>query len=377
MNGSRNYFFVNLLLFVFIILMAGIGAYLIFNGFFKDIELKAGEQEIVEEIRQKVEPVYSKGIYLTAYTAGDYSRFDYIIEKMKDTDLNTAIIDIKDYSGEIAYDSQVPLVKELGLAVVKIDDIKSIVSRLKKNNIYPIARISVFQDPLLTEKKPEWAIKNRNTGAIWKDYKGLGWLDPANEQVWDFYVDLAKEAIALGFDEVNFDYVRFPSDGDMLLMSFPYWDEITPKNEIIKNFFAYLHQNLKNEPAYLSVDLFGLTTIRTDDMFIGQVIEDAGPFVDYICPMVYPSHYPNGYNNFANPADHPYEIIYEAVDTANFRLNQVIRNKAKLRPWLQDFDLGAEYDSYMINEEIKAVEDGKGAGWLMWNSRNEYTWEAY
>lgn len=377
MNGSRNYFITNLFLGIFIFLMVGIGAYLLFSGFFKDIENKSDEQNVAEEVREKVDPVYTKGIYLTAFTVGDYGRFDYIIEKIKETDLNAVIIDVKDYSGEIAYDSKVPLVEELDLVVVKINDIESKINRLKNNNIYPIARITVFQDPLIAERKPEWAIKNKSTGGIWKDYKGLGWLDPANEEVWQFYVEFAKEVIDLGFDEVNFDYVRFPSDGNLSNMSYPFWDESTPKNEIIKSFFAYLYQNLKDEPAYISVDLFGLTTIRTDDMFIGQVIEDAGPFVDYICPMTYPSHYPTGYNDYDNPAEYPYEIIFEAVDTANFRLNQVIRNRAKIRPWLQDFDMGAEYDSYMINEEIKAVEDAKGFGWLMWNSGNEYTWEAY
>ena len=138
-----------------------------------------------------------------------------------------------------------------------------------------------------------------------------------------------------------------------------------------------MSEGLVDEPAYLSVDLFGLTTIREDDMNIGQIIEDAALYVDYICPMVYPSHYPSGHNNYDNPAEYPYEIVYEAISTANQRLSMLEGNRAAIRAWIQDFDMGAIYDARMINKQITAVEDAKGFGWLVWNARNVYTWNAY
>ena len=145
----------------------------------------------------------------------------------------------------------------------------------------------------------------------------------------------------------------------------------------MEKFFQFLYNNLKDEPAYLSVDLFGLTTERKDDMNIGQEIELAGPYFDYISPMVYPSHYPSGYLNLNNPAAHPYAVVNNAIKKGVESLATVENNKAKIRPWLQDFNLGAVYTASMIRDQIKASDEAGGYGWLIWDPSNTYTTSAY
>jgi len=318
-----------------------------------------------------------RGIYLTAYSAGSPTKVDKIINSIKGTKINAVIIDIKDYSGYLSYDSQIPLVTELRLKQIKIKNIKEVIEKFHKNNLYVIARIAVFQDPALSNKRPTWAVQNKNTGKIWQDRKGLSWLDPANPAVWKYHTDIAKEAINLGFDEINLDYVRFPSDGSISAMVFPKWNNVGSKAEVIKKFFTFFAKELGGEPAYTSVDLFGLTTTVRNDMNIGQLLESATPYFDYVCPMVYPSHYPNGYLGYKNPADYPYKIIYKATKTANERIASTTDIRAKIRPWIQDFDLGATYTAGMIKKEIKAISDAKGYGYLVWDPKNLYTWDAF
>ena len=202
-------------------------------------------------------------------------------------------------------------------------------------------------------------------------------MDPDNQEVWQYHVDIAKEAIGWGFDEINLDYVRFPSDGATSNMIFPDWSKTTStKPEVIRNFFAYYSDHLKDEPAYLSADLFGLTTTVRNDMNIGQLLENAAPYFDYICPMVYPSHYPTEYMKFKNPADHPYEVIANAIKVGNKRLASTTPDRAQLRPWIQDFNLGAMYTADMIKQEIKAAGDNGADGFLVWDPKNLYTWAA-
>jgi hypothetical protein len=200
-------------------------------------------------------------------------------------------------------------------------------------------------------------------------------MDPACKEVWNYNLELAKEAAHRGFDEIQFDYVRFPSDGKISLCTFPYWDQRTPKYEIIRGFFALASAELSPYRIPISVDLFGLTLWRDDDLNIGQRIIDAMYYVDYICPMVYPSHYPSHFMGFKNPADHPYEIVYQSLIRGQSILLQA-GARAQLRPWLQDFDLGANYDRNKVILQKRAVYDAQSFGWVLWNPKNRYTEEA-
>lgn len=336
------------------------------------------EATVPEVIRTEKTPEKEvHALYLTAQSASSQKKLDDTVALLKRGGLNALVIDLKDFSGSVYFDSTVPAAKDLNTIRNKYKDLAKTISDLHSQGIYVIARITVFQDPLLAEKKPEWAIKDNVSGGLWHDFKGLSWVDPTLPEVWQYNIDLAKDAVRFGFDEINFDYIRFPSDGNIKRMKFKNWDGSVAKHVKIAEFFSTLYNNLKDEPVYLSGDLFGLTTIRKDDMNIGQLIDDAGKYFDYLCPMMYPSHYPKGFMKFANPADHPYEIIKSGLVTANERLKALEGNRAKLRPWIQDFDIGAVYGRDKIQLEEKAVIDGGGFGYLSWNARNVYNAAEY
>jgi len=306
-------------------------------------------------------PPYIKGVYLTSWTAADSKKMAHFLSLIKETELNAVVIDIKEVDGKVVFDTIIPNLKE-------------IIEKLHQENIYTIARIVVFKDNLFPKIKPELALKNK-WGGLWRDWVGKTWLDPASKEVWDYHIEIAKEAVKIGFDEINFDYIRFPSDGNISTIVYPVWDEKLSKPEVIREFFKYINEQLKPIGVFLSADLFGLTLWNEEnfDMNIGQILEYALPYFDFICPMVYPSHYPEGFEGYKNPAAHPYEIIKPNLEKGKFRM---FDTEAKLRPWLQDFDLGAIYNKKMIELQKQAVYDTDSYGWLLWNSASRYTEEA-
>jgi hypothetical protein len=352
-------------------------------------------------------PAIVKAVYFTGWSAGLRRRVDYLVDLHRTTAINAVVIDIKDYSGNLSYEVSTPEARQYGAARRMIRDFDGLVNRLHHEGIYVIARLTVFQDPVLAEARPDLAVhrvsklpKQEKRGpltadSLWRDRKGLAWIDPASRPAWDYVVSIGRDALAHGADELNFDYVRFPSDGDLNDMYFPHWDGKTPKHQVIREFFGYLKKQLPD--ARLSADLFGLAAVNDDDLGIGQVIEDAyGPF-DAVCPMVYPSHYARKFLGFPNPAQHPYEVINYSMKEARGRLEDFSRPKpapakadgaaapeveikaARLRPWIQDFNMGAKYDAAMVKSEIKAVEDALGdrfAGYMVWAPSNVYTRQA-
>jgi hypothetical protein len=318
---------------------------------------------------QKNPLIKVKGIYLTAYSAGSAKKMEEIIALIKRTELNAVVIDIKDYSGLVLYDSQVPMVVELNTKDDRLGDVLSLIKKLKDENIYVVARQTVFQDPILAEKKPEWAIKNKS-GGLWRDHKGLAWVDPTNKEVWKYNLAIAKETAKFGFDEINFDYVRFPSDGRMSEVVYTVGDK--KKYEVMGEFFEFISRHLSNEPVWLSLDMFGFVMEKTgeDDMNIGQRLEDAFDFADYICPMMYPSHYPPGHLGLNNPADYPRLVFENGMQKGAYRFDG---RRAQLRPWIQAFDLGAVYGAEKIRAQIEVSEKYSEAGWFLWNASNRYS----
>ncbi|MCB9798840.1 putative glycoside hydrolase [Candidatus Nomurabacteria bacterium] len=307
-----------------------------------------------------------KGLYLTAYSAGSDQKLNAMIDLIHKTELNAIVIDVKDYSGLVLYDSDIELVNQLGLEDDRLKDPKAIVDKLHEEGIYVIARQTVFQDPILAEKKQEWAIKSKN-GGLWRDHKGLAWVDPTKEEVWDYNMQIAKEVAAFGFDEINFDYVRFPSDGNMSLVAYTNGD--TPKYEVMEQFYANIAKEMEGVPVYTSLDMFGFVMERHDGMSIGQRLEDAVDHVDYIMPMMYPSHYPSGHLNLDNPADHPGLVFENGMQKG---MPYFEEKRAKARPWIQAFHLGAVYDAQKIRTQIDVIEKHTDGGWILWNASNRY-----
>lgn len=355
-------------------------------------------QDTVVAIKELPEPLAAppeiiKAVYATSWSASQDSYIDYLFDLASTTEMNAVVIDVKDFSGYVAYDTGLPEVEKYKAERIRISDLDALIEKLHNREIYAIARISVFQDPRLARARPDLAIQSKvklereklstsTVATLWLDKKGLAWIDPAAQEAWEYNAAIAQEVKSHGFDELNFDYIRFPSDGDLSDMVFPFWDEASQKRTVIGDFFRYLRQKLPE--TKMSVDLFGLSTLSasTTDLGIGQVIEDGYESFDYVCPMVYPSHYASGFQGYETPAKYPYEVVRYSMDNAFIKLkayNQSFQKNAQLRPWLQDFTLTTPYDARMVKLEINAVYDAAGEdfkGFMLWNPNNIYAREA-
>lgn len=258
------------------------------------------------EPRRRRAPVKVKGILMTGYTAGG-SRFNELLELLRRTELNTAVIDIKDERGEISWIPRSRQARMAGAGLPKIVSPASTIRRLKRAGVYVIGRLVTFQDNYLTRVRPDLAIQDLR-GGTWKSTKGLGWLDPYSIQAQDYNIALALEAIELGFDEIQFDYVRFPTDGDTTKMWSRYKDERAP-HDAIRQFLARARAQIVPRGAYISADLFGLVALVIDDLGIGQKLELIAREVDYVSLMLYPSHYNKPEYGIADPEKEPYNTV--------------------------------------------------------------------
>ena len=340
------------------------------------------KEEIPEEETQKVThiatPSQVRGIYMTACVAGTAKWREELKNLIKNTELNTVVIDIKDSTGSISFVDD-SIQKDHGSGCV-VKDMKEFIAELHKDNIYVIGRISTFQDPLYTKVHPELAVKSYSTGGVWKDRKGLSFVDVGAKEYWDHIIDIANASYGLGFDEINFDYIRYPTDGNMKDAHYSYTVGSSTKAQMVEKFFSYLHSQLKDTGMKTSADLFGLVTVAVGDLGIGQVLENALPYFDYIYPMVYPSHFGPGSAGYQKPAEHPYEIIDYSLkeglkkEMAYREANGIATSSpSQIKPWLQDFDLGATYGVSEVRAQIKATYDNGIKSWLMWDAGNTYT----
>ena len=324
-------------------------------------------------------PKAVKSIYMTACIAGSKTLRARLVKLANDTEINAIVINIKDETGKISIKTDNPLFMDAyATAGCRAADMKEFVAELHRNNIYVIARIAVFQDPNLVKKHPEWAVKRASDGAVWRDRKGIAWLEVKASPVWDYVASLAKESEKIGFDEINFDYIRFPSDGNMKDIAYTYYKpKVETKAEAVKDFFRGIHDRTKDLGIPISVDMFGMTATNYDDLGIGQVLENALPYFDFVTLMVYPSHYPPGYDGYKKPATVPYEIVKFNMDAAVRRAIAASSSPSKLRPWIQDFNLGATYTAPMIRAQIQATYDAGLNSWMVWDPKNIYTTGAY
>ncbi|MEW6400022.1 MAG: putative glycoside hydrolase, partial [Bacillota bacterium] len=315
-------------------------------------------------------PVRARGIYLTSYVAGIPQRLQQLVDHVQGTGLNAMVIDLKDNSGTVPYPLPLPLLGEIGAVRPRMADLPALVRDLKSRGIYLIARIVVFQDPVLAKARPEWAIRDHQ-GKPWRDHSGMYWTNPYSREVWRYNVDLAEQAVKLGFDEVQFDYVRFPDNPQRVartaVLDNP--EGLSQIQAILK--FLRLAQEKLAGRAFLSADVFGLTTTTADDMGIGQDFSAICQVVDYISPMVYPSHYFNpGIYGLPVPEANPYQVVKRALEDAKAKARG---SRAIIRPWLQDFSLGIHYGRAEVEAQIRAAHEEGIDQWLLWNPANVYT----
>ncbi len=326
-----------------------------------------------EEITTRRQPLPDvvKGVYLTGFSAGSKRAMERIYSLIDSTEINAVIIDIKDASGRLSYQPLDESLRVTGVGTTRIPDIVSLIAKLKEKGIYVIGRIAVFQDPFYALAHPEDAFFDTRTGEIWKDYKGIAWLRPDSKAVWEYHIQIAQDAQRVGFDEINLDYVRFPSDGPLAYLNKE--GQTQSREEIIESFFAYSGPKIQATGAVLSVDLFGLTLSASDDLGIGQKLELIAPYVDVVAPMIYPSHFADGAYGIPRPAEVPYEVIRIALSHGISKLEKVGISSTILRPWLQDFNLGALYTKEMVRAQIQATEELGLDSWMLWDPRNIYT----
>ena len=351
------------------------------------LEKKASHVDVPDAVR---------AIYMTSCTATRRDLRDRLVALVDETELNSIVIDIKTYDGRISFPVENPVLIPAQGGSCFVPDMKEFLEELHEKNIYVIGRIAVFQDVFMVKEKPQLAVKkDSDRSAIWKDHKGIPWIDAGAVEHWEYIKTLAEESYEAGFDELNFDYIRFPSDGNMKDIYYPV-SEGKKKSDVIESFFEYLHGALGDTGAYLSADLFGMVTTNTDDLNIGQVLEKALPYFDYIAPMVYPSHYPFNFHNLGDPNKDPYGVVHYSMETAVSRTvasSTVVQTKQgtriasttpplytkesfdknKLRPWLQDNNYPVPYTPEMVRAQIQATYDAGLNSWMLWNASNRYT----
>jgi len=319
-------------------------------------------------------PEHVRGLYLNAWAAGSRTRMDAMLELAKRTEVNSFVIDIKDATGYVSHRTAVPLAQEIGATgEIRIRDLPGLLDRLEAEGIYPIARIVIVKDPLLSKARPELAVQD-TAGGVFVDGKGIVWLNPYNRDVWDYHVDLAREVVAMGFPEIQWDYVRFPdiprSDKDRAV--YPGSGD-QPMAGAIHDLLAHSREVLSEAGALVTADVFGVTTTAKRDVGIGQVWESIIDAVDVALPMVYPSHYWTGSFGIEKPNAYPYEVVRWALEDALERSAEV-EGAGLTRPWLQDFSLGQpRYEAPEVRAQIQATYDAGIQEWILWNPGARYS----
>ena len=322
-------------------------------------------------------PFVVQGIYVTSYVISTYDGnpdtedwFTSLLDFVEGTELNAMVLEVKDAWGAVAYNTQISQVLELGTADPRYN-VSQILQECHRRGIYTIAYIVTFEDSRLAEAHPEWAVQSASRGGPWRDRRGLKWMDPYRPEVWEYNLAIARELAGLGFDEIQFDYIRFPTDGNISDIVYAEETDIEKQYATIAGFVQRAYEELAPLGVFISADIFGYAAWRK--MWEqGQDISLMTHYLDYLCPMSYPSHYSPGEQGCANPNACPYIIVLETMKRAYAQMTE--GQRAKVRPWLQDFDLGEPpYGPKEVQEQIKAAHDGGAVGWCLWNAGNVYT----
>jgi hypothetical protein len=319
----------------------------------------------------RLEPFSPRALYLSLFGIGASALRDPALRLLDETELNAVVIDVKGDRGLVSYRSAVPLAAAIGAQdIVIIKDVDELLAGLKQKGIYTIARVVVFKDNPLAQGRPALAVKTRE-GRLWRDREDLAWTDPFRREVRDYNIALAVEAARHGFDEIQFDYVRFP-DAPGLAYAEPATEE--SRVRAVEGFLAEARRRLVPYNVFLAADIFGYVCWNPGDTGIGQTLETLAAHVDYLSPMLYPSGYQLGIPGYRNPVEHPYEIVALTLARARERTGLP---PVRFRPWLQAFGDYAfdrrPFRAAEIRAQISAAEAFGANGWMLWNPQNVYS----
>lgn len=349
------------------------------NGHFKIpytgiIGIRAvGYERIFTKVKSKIylKKFHPKALYLSGYGATNKKIMQNARQLIHTTQLNALVIDVKMDRGEITYPSSSPIAKEIrALKTVCFPNLEQFIKELKQEGIYTIARIVCFKDTPFVRTYPQLGIKISD-GTLYKDREGSYWIDPSQKKAWEYILMIAEESAKAGFDEIQFDYVRFP---DKKGLSFSVKNTQSERVRIITEFLEYARSRLTSYNVFTSADIFGYICWNDADLGIGQHIDYMAPYVDYISPMLYPSGFHVGIPGYTNPVRANYQIVKHSLDKA---LEKSGGSPLSYRPWLQAFkDYAFDrryYGAKEISEQIRASEDFGSSGWMLWNARNKYS----
>jgi hypothetical protein len=322
----------------------------------------------------KLVPLNPKALYLSFYGIGERALREPALKMIEETELNGLVIDVKGDRGMIPYKSSIPLAAAVGAQrIITVRDISGLIKSLKERGIYLIARIVVFKDNPLATARPEWAVKTQG-GEIWRDRENLAWADPFRKEVWEYNIQIAIEAAQYGFDEIQFDYIRFPD------ASSPRFSQPSTEESRVKAILGFLQEaqaQLMPYNVFVAGDIFGYVCWNLNDTNIGQKLEPLASHVDYLSPMLYPSGFQYGIPGYKNPVANPYEIVHLSLKKAQERTNLP---SIRFRPWLQAFrDYAFDrrlFNGKEIRDQIIGAEKFGSQGWMLWNPGNVYTSEA-
>ncbi|HUS13458.1 MAG TPA: putative glycoside hydrolase, partial [Chloroflexia bacterium] len=334
-----------------------------------------------------LEPFVVKALYMTAFGVSAPVLYDPIMDLADNTEINAVVLNIQDDSARVVYDTKVQMAIDSG-AVDKsiLPNIKDLIADFHKRDLYVIARMVTFMQPAVADANPALAVRSKATGKPWigGELSQQRWLDPTNPRAREYPLALAYEATTLGFDEIQFDYIRFPSDpaeGEKFEnLSYSQPADNKTKPQYIAQFMTEAHNMLNTTDAFMSVDVFGYTVWPDQNgqplnAVIGQVFEPIIGHTDYICPMIYPSHFSAGELGFSDPNAHPYEIIKRAGE---YTQERIAGQRAKYRPWLQGFDwTHLAYDGRLYRLQIQAAAETGAAGWMFWDPSNVYSGDGF
>ncbi|HEX6139832.1 MAG TPA: putative glycoside hydrolase [Candidatus Limnocylindria bacterium] len=320
-----------------------------------------------------LQPFVARGLYAPSAVFEAPGRLDQMLDLIDRTEVNAMVIDVKETDGNLYWSTELPAAVKAGAVMDHpLFDLAELLPKLKERGIYTIARMVVMKDNTVGRSRPELAVRNSATGQPWTDFRGGVWLDPYNPGVAEYIAALAGDLADKGFDEVQLDYVRFYSDGDYSVAQTNLPNMQSFRLPAIRRLFRLVGERLAAEKTFFAADVFPISFIAPDDQGIGQRPEVIMPYVDYFCPMVYPSHYGPGTFGIAQPNEHPYEIIDQTLEIMNEQKQGL---PMVIRPWIQDFGYGSfrAYTANDVRAEMKALADNQAQGWMIWNAQARFT----